>query len=94
VSAPVLVKTIDGHGFPNVYVYAYRGYHFGVAKTWRSSPTGWNVNDCDSEGVWSYSRDADSVTIASPYRMPQTRKAAIAHAVAEIDWWLRPVPKS
>lgn len=88
---PKIVHTIDGNGYPNVYVYEYRGYHFGVSKTWRSSPAGWNVNDCDSRGNWYYDQGATGVTIHNPYGMPQSRRAAVAHAVSEIDWHLRTV---
>lgn len=76
MSAPELVQTISGNGFPNVYVYEYRGVRFGTAKTWRSYPSGWNVSERVGD-AWRESFD-DRVT-------PQTRAAAIALAVAAID---------
>lgn len=81
-----LIWTLDGKGFPNVYVYLYRGQLFGVAKTWRSSPAGWNVRKVESYGdegiTWGES--------FAGYRIPTTRKEAVARAVDEIDWRLRP----
>lgn len=79
-SNPVLVETIDGNGFPNVYVYEYRGVLFGVHKTWRSSPAGWLASE-RSGGGWG-----DMFTTG--YRLPQTRKAAIEAAVDEINYRL------
>lgn len=82
MKTPTLVKTIEGNGFPNVYIYAYRGTHFGTSKTWRSSPAGWLVSECDADGNWGAGIEQ--------YSVAQTRRAAIAVAVAEIDWRMRP----
>lgn len=80
-SNPVLVGTMDGYGFPNVYVYEHRGVRFGVHKTWRSSPAGWLASERDDEG-W---RGEQFTTGRS---LPQSRKAAVAVAVDEINYRL------
>lgn len=77
-SNPALVETVDGDGFPNVYVYEYRGVLFGVHKTWRSTPAGWLATE-RSDGGWGEQ-------FTTGYSLPQTRKAAIQVAVDAIDW--------
>lgn len=82
MAAPELIETIEGQGFPNVYIYTYRGVTFGTHRTWRSSPVGWDVGE-RRDGKWLHPGNG-GINMGG-YYMPRTRKAAIDNATWAID---------